>query len=82
VAVVLDIDLAVGVASDEHHRVDGDHPLACELLEAVPIGPGSVRVGVGGDVEIDGRLVSHGVVSLGSRSACGDDHRPRSAIGR
>ena len=34
----------VGVAPNEHHGVDGDHSLACELLETVPVGLGGVGV--------------------------------------
>jgi hypothetical protein len=62
VEVVLDVDLAVQVAADEHERVDLDHVLLGQLLDGVPIGLGGVGIGVGRDVEIDRdlALLAHG----------------------
>jgi len=58
VRIVLHVDLAVGVAADEHEPVHDDHAVAGKLLDVVPVLLRSSRIGVCRDVQVNRHVKS------------------------
>ena len=51
--IVFHVDLAVGVAADQHQAVNHDRLVLGELLDRVPVGLRRARVGIRRDIQVD-----------------------------